>query len=190
MYAQLDRHLKTAIVDQDASVSSAALVSALQISSSNPDMVNRWANEIQTVMKSSSSSMIQYHALAVLYKLRQQDALAISKLVSQNYQSLRSPFAHTLLIRYSSRVLHEENNPEGQRSADILKYLDNCLVYKSEMITLEAAKVLCSLEYLTPKQLTPPLTGFVVLIFFVMSFFLLMLFRSPPISLILPQKCV
>lgn len=107
MYTTLDRQLKQAIVDQSSTVSSAALVSGLHISESNSELVKRWANEIQSTLK-SSFYMVQYHALANLYKLRKSDPLAISKLILTNMSTFRSPLAHTLMIKYATRVLQEE----------------------------------------------------------------------------------
>lgn len=56
----------------------------------------------------SRAYMVQYHALATLYKLRQFDPLAVSKLVESNINSFRSPLAHCLLIKYGMRVLNDE----------------------------------------------------------------------------------
>lgn len=47
MLQAIERYMKQAIVDKNPAVSSAALVSALHLSSSAPDLVRRWANEAQ-----------------------------------------------------------------------------------------------------------------------------------------------
>lgn len=47
MLQAIERYMKQAIVDQSPAVSSAALVSALHLSSSAPELVRRWANEAQ-----------------------------------------------------------------------------------------------------------------------------------------------
>jgi coatomer protein complex subunit gamma len=158
MFGAMDRHLKQAVVDQSASVASAALVAGLQLSDLNLDLVRRWSSEIQTAMK-NRYHMVQYHALALMYKLRYQDPLAVSKLVSTNITNFRSPLAHTLLIKYALRVLKTETSMTSERSVTILKYLDTCLTYKNEMIVLESAKALCSLDTLSPEELTPAITG-------------------------------
>jgi coatomer protein complex subunit gamma len=166
MFGAMDRHLKQAVVDQSASIASSALVSGLHLSSTNADLVKRWSNEIQTALK-NRYHMVQYHALALMYKLRQQDSLAVSKLVSSNISNFRSPLAHTLLIKYALRVLKQETSMTSERSLSILKYLDTCLTYKNDIIVLEAAKALCSLEQLTSEELTPAVTGMDVLFLFV-----------------------
>jgi coatomer protein complex subunit gamma len=45
-----------------------------------PDIVRRWVNEIQTVM-TTKSDMVQYHALALMKTIKQNDKLAISKVL-------------------------------------------------------------------------------------------------------------
>lgn len=47
MLQAIERYMKQAIVDKNPAVSSAALVSALHLSSTAPDLVRRWASEAQ-----------------------------------------------------------------------------------------------------------------------------------------------
>lgn len=47
MLQAIERYMKQAIVDKNPAVRSAALVSALHLSNSVPDLVRRWANEAQ-----------------------------------------------------------------------------------------------------------------------------------------------
>ena len=50
----------------------------LQTAQSAPDIVRRWVNEIQTVM-TTKTDMVQFHALALMKTIKQNDKLAISK---------------------------------------------------------------------------------------------------------------
>jgi coatomer protein complex subunit gamma len=71
----------------------------------NSDIVRRWNNEVQEAM-SSKNPVVQFHAISLLHKIRQSDRLAITKLVSQlTRNSVRSPLAHSLIIRYVSKVI-------------------------------------------------------------------------------------
>ena len=56
--------------------------------------------------------MVQYHALGVLYHIKQKDRIAVSKLVISQMKSasLRSPYATCLLIRYVSKVMETESD--------------------------------------------------------------------------------
>lgn len=49
MLQAIERYMKQAIVDKNPAVSSAALVSALHLSATNPDLVRRWVNEAQVL---------------------------------------------------------------------------------------------------------------------------------------------
>lgn len=153
MFGQLERHLKQAVVDQSPSIASAALLSGLHLAENNMEMVKRWAGEVQSTLK-TNYFMVQYHSLALWYLLRRSDPLAVAKLVTTNISTFRSPLAHTMLIRYGTKVLKEEGNLNSERSKGILKYFDSCLSHKSDMIVLEAAKAICNLPGVTTKELT------------------------------------
>ena len=45
-------------------------------------MVSRWVNEVQEAV-SSPNDMVQFHALSLLYEIKKNDRLAISKMVTQ-----------------------------------------------------------------------------------------------------------
>ena len=55
MLQAIERYMKQAIVDRSSSVSSAALVSALHLMRSSPDVVKRWSNEAQEALNSDRS---------------------------------------------------------------------------------------------------------------------------------------
>lgn len=52
MLQAIERYMKQAIVDRNASVSSAALVSSLHMTRSANDVVKRWVNEVQEALNS------------------------------------------------------------------------------------------------------------------------------------------
>jgi coatomer protein complex subunit gamma len=108
MLQSIERILKQAIVDRSPNVSSAALVSSFHLFSGNKDVVRRWANEVQEAIN-SKGTITQYHALGLMYQIRQHDRMAVIKL-AQNYSrgSLRSPFAYCMLIRYIAKIMDEE----------------------------------------------------------------------------------
>eukprot|EP01102_Stenamoeba_stenopodia_P007090 TRINITY_DN1980_c3_g1_i1.p1 TRINITY_DN1980_c3_g1~~TRINITY_DN1980_c3_g1_i1.p1 ORF type:complete len:879 (-),score=208.25 TRINITY_DN1980_c3_g1_i1:193-2829(-) len=158
LLGQGERYLKQAIVDKEPYVASAALVSGTHLlqTVSNTDLVKRWFSEIQDATK-SKSPMVQYHALGLLYQLKQHDRLAVSKLVTtMTRSSVRSPYAHCLLIRFTSQVLNEEG-PEN-RDRSLLEYLDSCLRHKTDMVEFEAARAICNLKDVTARELTPAIS--------------------------------
>ena len=112
MIQGIERFIKQAIVDKNPSVSSAAVVSALHLFPTNKDVVRRWANEVQEAI-SSRGLTTQYHALGLLYQIRQHDRMAVIKLIQSFSRALRSPFAYCMLVRYTAKIVAEE----GQQSA-------------------------------------------------------------------------
>lgn len=76
-----ERYFKQALVDKNPAVASAALVSSLHLMKDSHEVVKRWVNEV-TQSLNSKSPMVQYHALGVLYHIKQKDRLAIAKLVT------------------------------------------------------------------------------------------------------------
>ncbi|KAG0616027.1 hypothetical protein M758_5G084800 [Ceratodon purpureus] len=158
LLGQIERYLKQAVVDKNIVVSSAALVSGIQLLQSNPEIVKRWSNEVQEAMQ-SKAPLVQFHALALLHQIRQNDRLAVSKLVtSLTRGTVRSPLAQCLLIRYTCQVI-EESGPNAQTGdRPFYDYLEGCMRNKNEMVIFEAARAVTELRGVTSKELTPAIT--------------------------------
>lgn len=63
----------------------------------------------------STSYITQYHALGLLYVIRQQDRMAVTKMIQQLAgsksgagSSLKNPMALCMLIRYAAKVMDED----------------------------------------------------------------------------------
>lgn len=149
MIQGIERILKAAIVDKTPSVSSAALVSSYHLCNVAKDIIKRWANEVQEAIQTkpasagfsasnyfagqsnnqsqvviSTSSINQYHAISLLYTIRQHDRMAITKLVSNfsakssggggflsggsSNNSLKNPSAICMLIRFACKVMQDD----------------------------------------------------------------------------------
>lgn len=153
MLAGIERYLKQAIVDKNPSVSSAALVSSLHLLKPNYDVVKRWVNEAQEAV-SSDNIMVQYHGLGLLYHIKQNDRLAVSKLITkQARQSLKSPYAYCLLVRIAAKYLDED--PDSPENAPLYEFLESCLRHKSELVIYEAARAMVNLKSVQTKDLQP-----------------------------------
>lgn len=143
MLNAIERFMKQAIVDRNALVSSSALVSGMHLIKQNPEVVRRWVNEVQEAVN-SQHDMVQYHAVGLLYQIRQHDKLAVSKFINQLQKTnLRSNLATCLLIRYTAGLLREDLG--GQDPKPLYQFLQKMLRQKNEMVIYEAAKALCSL---------------------------------------------
>ncbi|KAL9333378.1 hypothetical protein Peur_073517 [Populus x canadensis] len=157
LLTQIERYLKQAIVDKNPVVASAALVSGIHLLQTNPEIVKRWSNEVQEAVQ-SRAALVQFHALALLQQIRQNDRLAVSKLVtSLTRGTVRSPLAQCLLIRYASQVIRESANTQtGDRP--FYDFLESCLRHKAEMVIFEAARAITELSGVTNRELTPAIT--------------------------------
>nr|XP_023895673.1 coatomer subunit gamma [Quercus suber]POE57117.1 coatomer subunit gamma [Quercus suber] len=157
LLTQIERYLKQAIVDKNPVVASAALVSGIHLLQTNPEIVKRWSNEVQEAVQ-SRAALVQFHALALLHQIRQNDRLAVSKLVtSLTRGTVRSPLAQCLLIRYTSQVIRESGSTQtGDRP--FYDFLEGCLRHKAEMVIFEAARAITELNGVTSRELTPAIT--------------------------------
>lgn len=154
MLQAVERYMKQCIVDKNASVSCAALVSSLHLASTANDVVKRWANEAQEALN-SDNIMVQYHALGLLYHIRKTDRLAVSKLVNKmTRQNLKSPYAVCMLIRIACKLIEEEDQ-SGQPEKSLFEYIEACLRHKSEMVVYEAAHAIVNLKRTTARELAP-----------------------------------
>lgn len=199
MVQGLERFFKSAIVDRNSSISSAALVSSYQLYIAARDIVRRWGNEAQEAINAkppsgpmgsgglgnfgsgfggsylgwgsqpqpqqssafavipSSTFITQYHALGLLYLIRQGDRMAVTKLVQQlgtaNKNTMRSPYAVCMLVRYAAKVAEEDPN---LRHA-MMELLEGWLRHKSDMVNYEAARVLCDMRGISTAELAKPI---------------------------------
>ena len=160
MLSQIDRYIKQAIVDPTSMVSSSAIVSGHHLLNDNADIVRRWTNEVQEAMN-SNSAMVQYHALTLLYRIKQHDRLAVSKLVSglSRGNTLHSSLATCMLIRYTIRMMNANKDLPAKEARAAYSFLEMCLRDKDEMVLFEAARAICNLPDATPQDISPAVTA-------------------------------
>jgi len=172
MLGAIERYVKQAIVDSSGQVSSSALVSASHLFSSSPEcaaVVRRWISEVQEAT-SSANEIVQFHALQLLYQIKSHDRLGVSKLVSQFSQrnSLRSPLALVLLVRYTAKLINDEaadgyNVGRGLTEGSAVtkagyQFLESSLRHKSELVVYEAARAICNFPHIEPQELNPAIS--------------------------------
>lgn len=147
MAAQIDRYLKTAIVDKNPFVASSALVCGINLVRTSPDVVKRWVNEIQETV-GSKHAMVQFHALALVYELKKTDRMALHKVVTQlaGKAQGKSCMAECLLIRYAAQTLMSDRDSGVEKT--LMSYLSSCLRHKSDLVNYEAARAFCQLAVL------------------------------------------
>ncbi|KAI6251411.1 putative coatomer subunit gamma [Erysiphe necator] len=168
----IERVMKTAIVDKNPSVSSAALVSSYHLLPIARDVVRRWQSETQDAassgkssggyslgfsssgsqMPANNSTMTQYHAIGLLYQMRINDKMALSKMVQQYGApgAVKSPAAILLLVRLAAQLAEEDQ----QLRKPMMQLLDGWLRHKNEMVNFEAAKAICDMRDVTDAEVT------------------------------------
>lgn len=156
---QIDRYIKEAVVDKNPLVSASSLICGNQMAyePAKLEILKRWSNEVQEAVN-SNEEMVQFHALALLYQVKKHDRLAVGRIISQ-YQkaSLNSPYAMILLIRYLSKLLHEDTMGNTDPRA-AYEFMELCLHHKNEMVILEAARAMCRLPEVGPQDILPAVT--------------------------------
>ncbi|KAF6754279.1 coatomer subunit gamma [Ephemerocybe angulata] len=107
----------------------------------------------------SSSYIAQYHALGLLYLIRQQDRMAVTKMIQQlgggksgAGTTLKNPIALCMLIRYAAKVIEEDPNVQRQ----MIELLEGWLRHKSDMVNYEAARAICELKAFLQLFLSSP----------------------------------
>lgn len=127
----------------------------------------------------STSYITQYHALGLLYLIRQQDRMAVTKMIQQlgggksgAGTTLKNPMALCMLIRYAAKVM--EDDPKCVSLYDtgfvdtdylysvqkqMIDLLEGWLRHKSDMVNFEAARAICEMKNVTTPQLTRPISG-------------------------------
>ncbi|WVR06443.1 hypothetical protein IAU60_003474 [Kwoniella sp. DSM 27419] len=177
----VERFFKSALVDRSPSISSASLVSSYHLFPISPSIIKRWSNEAQEAVNAkavssfgssasaylsggsqaghqtvpSSSYIMQYHALGLLYLIREKDRMAITKMVQQLGSGgkgsgiVRNPMAVCMLIRFARKIMDEDPNVRKQMH----EYLEGLLRHKSEMVNLEAARAICEMRDVQPGDL-------------------------------------
>lgn len=128
----------------------------------------------------------QYHALGLLYHLRKNDRLAVTKMLNKFTKSgLKSPFAYCMLIRIASKLLDETEGgwevfsavflSQSQTScrcltetfclydvshdSPLFDFIESCLRNKNEMVVYEAASAIVHMPNCTARELAPAVSG-------------------------------
>lgn len=164
-----ERLFKNAIFDKNPVISSAALISSYNLLPHAKEVVKRFTNETLETIQSyklfpptqfqlheyygsstsnlpSTSYMYQYHALGLIYQLRNHDKMALMKLISSLSEgsSLKNSLSIIQLIRYINKILNDDQS----LISHLYPILAGFLKHKSDMVELEACKTLINLQHL------------------------------------------
>jgi coatomer subunit gamma len=97
------------------------------------------ANTPQTVP--STSYITQYHALGVLYLIRQQDRMAVTKMIQQlgggksgAGTTLKNPMALCMLIRYAAKAMEDDPKYVIPVKTSPLPLIFHCVAFKNKCL--------------------------------------------------------
>lgn len=171
----LERLFKNSIVEKNPVIASAALISCYNLLPIAKDVVKRFTNETLELLSSQkqfpanqfelhefygsattnlplTTFMYQYHALGLLYHLRNHDKMALMKLITSVLEgsntgsstSLKNSLSIIQLIRYIGKVLTDDES----LIRVLYPILSSYLKHKSDMVELEACKILIQVQNL------------------------------------------
>ena len=87
---------------------------------------------------------VQYHALGLLYQIRMNDKLAVSKLISKYTKyNVKSPYALCMLIKLTCKMIEEEGYGTD---CPMFNFVEGCLRHKNEMVIYEAAHCIVNMK--------------------------------------------
>jgi coatomer protein complex subunit gamma len=105
----------------------------------------------------STSYITQYHALGLLYLMRQQDRMAVTKMIQQfgggkgsSGSTLKNSMAICMLVRYAAKIMEEDPNLQKP----MYDLLEAWCRHKSDMVNFEAARAICEMRGVNPQQLS------------------------------------
>lgn len=172
----IERYIKQAILDNDYYVANSALVSASHLfsqSTENATIVRKWVGEVQEMLIQRSKgkseyNMVQSNAMRLLCQMKSHDRLGMAKLLQQfsGYagSNIRSPLAIVIVIRLAGKLLIEEVANYGNSGGDIrsvsslsklcFDFLESSLEHSDNMISYEAARVICLIPNIGTHELS------------------------------------
>lgn len=156
MIGQIERYLKSAIVDKNSFVASSALICGYNLAQrGHGDIPRRWLNEISECIQ-GRDGMVQYHALVLLFELRNNDRLATQKIIEMLYKlPIKSLYTDCLMLRQMKNLFFQLSKQDSswENVGWILDCFHTMLKNRSEIVSLEASRGICEiLKYLHEKQ--------------------------------------
>eukprot|EP01013_Petalomonas_cantuscygni_P009869 TRINITY_DN22798_c0_g1_i1.p1 TRINITY_DN22798_c0_g1~~TRINITY_DN22798_c0_g1_i1.p1 ORF type:complete len:898 (-),score=274.92 TRINITY_DN22798_c0_g1_i1:246-2939(-) len=147
MLTPIERYLKQAIVDKSHQVATAALITGVHISVQQPELVRRWAQEVNEAVRKRPFQG-QYHAILLISRMRRLDAMSAGKLIQQTLESpFRWALAMCVLIRLVTNVLVEEDLVgEALNDSPLFQFLTKSIRNTADPVIFETARAMLRLQ--------------------------------------------
>lgn len=139
MVSGIERLFKQAMMaDKNPNEISSSFCTSIHLFKQNEELLRRWSPDISAICQSIPSRSISYfHVLGLLYLIKQDDHVALHKLV----QTFQGGSGHVLAVLLVLRVYSVLLAQGSSMIIDLKPFLR--LRGKSEIISLEAAKIIC-----------------------------------------------
>lgn len=138
MLMQIERYIRTSILDKNAYVASSGLFCGLGLLRVSPDTVKRWVSEI-TEATESKHSIVQYHALYLLRQVKSGERMGLLKTLLNliSHKSWGS-CSHALLVRMVTTYMFEasDQNPE------LIRFIENSVRHENDIVAHETCRAL------------------------------------------------
>lgn len=166
-----ERLLKSAVVSNHPSISSAALCTSYNLLPISEVTIKRFTNETQEAITDlkqfphsmaqnsefypNSTFITQYHALGLIYQLKKNDKMALLKLVKQFADSngLKNQLAKIQLVKLVNDLIRRDSQLFNQFQPLLNSWLSN----KFEGVQIETAKVITSFAVHNARLVSPDL---------------------------------
>lgn len=149
MISGIERLFKqTMSADKNSSVISSVFCTAIHLYRCNEEVIRRWSPEINAATQAVTPRTTScFHALGLLYLIKQHDRVALRKLV----QSFQGGTSHVLAVVLSLRIYTTLLASDTSLVIDLKPFLR--LRGKNEIVALEAARIICRHYSLYPNDI-------------------------------------
>lgn len=113
---QVERYIKTLIVDKNAGVACAALLCGIQLFARHEELVRKWVAEV-TEKLSPKEPRTQLHALILLYNIKRRDAVGFKKTLTGMMGDALPEIAAVQLLRFLKDHVEDIQSASAESAA-------------------------------------------------------------------------
>lgn len=148
---QVERYIKTLIVDKNFGVACAALLCGIQLFGKHEELVRKWVSEV-TEKLSPKEPKTQLHALILMYNIKRKDSIGFKKTLTSMMSDSLPEIAAVQLLRFLKEHIEDIQSASAE-SASVTNFLLRQVRRGEVAVALEAAKLACESSLLSNKDL-------------------------------------
>ncbi|EDO06251.1 Adaptin N terminal region family protein [Babesia bovis T2Bo] len=135
--SQVERYIKSSLVDNDQYVCSSALLCCIRIFTQMPQAVRRWVSEASTCLN-NTNKMVQFHGTLMMCLVRLNDKQSLRKLVTNVSKSGMGQHTECFIIRFVAANFHI-------MESECVEIVNAGLKHSNDAVRLEALKAIVTL---------------------------------------------